>query len=222
VVATNQALSAEVRALLEAPARPSLPATLSLKVPMTTVVTQHARTGEVLMVAQTDQQALDCTLATGEMHYRSRTRGLWHKGATSGNAQKVESLHFDCDGDALLARVVPAGPACHTTDRTCFHDAPAAEPLGVLDAVIDARAAIRGASYTQQLLANRNLRLKKLGEEATELVMALADGDSQRCAEEAADLVYHLLVALRAQGLGLDDVRATLHARHLAAQEKKQ
>jgi phosphoribosyl-AMP cyclohydrolase / phosphoribosyl-ATP pyrophosphohydrolase len=181
---------------------------------MTTVVTQHARTGEVLMVAHTDQEALNRTLATGQMHYRSRTRGLWHKGGTSGNVQHVESLHFDCDADALLARVIPAGPACHTNDRTCFHDAPRAEPLGELEATIDERAKTSGTSYTQKLLANRNLRLKKIGEEATELVMALADRDQPRISEEAADVVYHLLVALKAEGLGLDDVRQVLHQRH--------
>src|SRR5919106_1791758 len=85
---------------------------------LVTVVAQDARTGAVLMVAHADREALERTVATGEMHYRSRTRGLWHKGATSGNVQRVASLTADCDGDAVLARVIPAGPACHRGSRT--------------------------------------------------------------------------------------------------------
>src|SRR5688500_2325362 len=87
---------------------------------LVTVVTQDARTGDVLMVAHADREAIERTVATGEMHYRSRTRGLWHKGATSGNVQRVVSLTADCDRDAVLARVIPAGPACHTGAETCF------------------------------------------------------------------------------------------------------
>src|SRR5262245_11383354 len=89
---------------------------------LVTVVAQDADTGEVLMVAHADREALMQTSETGEMHYRSRTRGLWHKGATSGNVQQVVSLSADCDGDAVLARVRPAGPACHTGGRSCFDD----------------------------------------------------------------------------------------------------
>lgn len=184
-----------------------------------TVVTQDARSGQVLMVAHADREALECTVATGEMHYRSRTRGLWHKGATSGNVQRVVSLTLDCDADTVLARVMPAGPACHTGARTCF-GLEAAETFGILDATIAQRAgaAVDGpstaaTSYTQRLLADRNLRLKKLGEEAVELATACVDGDRARAAEEAADLIYHTLVALRAVGGSLDDVRAVLDAR---------
>src|SRR5919199_5197580 len=89
---------------------------------LVTVVAQDARTGAVLMVAHADREALERTIETGEMHYRSRTRGLWRKGATSGNTQRVVSLTADCDGDAVLARVVPAGPACHTGTASCFGD----------------------------------------------------------------------------------------------------
>ena len=187
---------------------------------LVTVVAQDALTGAVLMVAHADREALERTLATGEMHYRSRTRGLWHKGATSGNVQRVVSLALDCDGDAVLARVAPAGPACHTGAVSCFGgDALGADTLAELDATIAARAAAGGPageerpSYTQRLLADRNLRLKKLGEEAAELVLACADHDTPRAAEEAADLVYHTLVALRALGLSLDDVRRVLAER---------
>ena len=215
---------------------------------LVTVVAQDARSGAVLMVAHADRAALARTLATGEMHYRSRTRGLWHQGATSGNVQRVVALLADCDGDAVLARVVPAGPACHTGAVSCFgEEALAADALGALDATVRARAEGGGPdaggpppesqdarssdaarhpddarrressparpSYTQRLLADRNLRLKKLGEEAAELVLACADDDRPRAAEEAADLLYHAVVALRALGLSLDDVRRVLEER---------
>jgi phosphoribosyl-ATP pyrophosphohydrolase/phosphoribosyl-AMP cyclohydrolase len=184
-----------------------------------TVVAQDAASGAVLMVAAADREALERTLATGEMHYRSRTRGLWHKGATSGNVQRVVSLSADCDGDALLARVSPAGPACHTGALSCFSpDALAPDALSMLDATIAARSATPASadaapSYTRRLLDDRNLRLKKIGEEAAELVAACADGDVDRAREEVADLIYHALVALRAVGGSLADVRAVLSAR---------
>jgi phosphoribosyl-AMP cyclohydrolase / phosphoribosyl-ATP pyrophosphohydrolase len=184
---------------------------------LVTVVTQDATTGAVLMVAHADREALEQTITSGEMHYRSRTRGPWHKGATSGNTQRVVSLAADCDGDAVLARVAPAGPACHTGSRSCFGDvALGADALGALDRTIARRAAEEGSSgkgYTQKLLADRNLRLKKLGEEAAELAVACADGDAPRATAEAADIIYHTLVALRALGLSLDAVRAELQAR---------
>ncbi len=183
-----------------------------------TVVAQDARTGAVLMVAGADREALERTVATGEMHYRSRTRGLWHKGATSGNTQRVESLSADCDADAVLARVIPAGPACHTGSTSCFGPAAlTADALSTLDAVIAMRASAdrdtRGTSYTSRLLSDRNLRMKKLGEETAELVLALADGDVERATNEAADLIYHSMVALRAVGVGLDAVRDVLATR---------
>jgi phosphoribosyl-AMP cyclohydrolase / phosphoribosyl-ATP pyrophosphohydrolase len=180
---------------------------------LVTVVAQHALTGQLLMVAFGSRESLDRTIATGEMHYQSRSRGLWHKGATSGNTQRVESLTPDCDGDAVLARVIPAGPACHTGTITCFGDAPA-ETLAELDATIDRRSGGATAeSYTARLLADRNLRLKKIGEEASEFVTACADGDTARANEEAADLIYHTLVALHAAGGSLTAVRETLRAR---------
>lgn len=193
---------------------------------LVTVVAQDDATGAILMVAHADREALELTIDTGEMHYHSRRRGLWHKGATSGNIQRVVQLSRDCDGDAVLARVVPAGPACHTGASSCFGDA--ARPAAPGDAVaevarrIAARASEPGAgdvdggsrpSYTRRLLTDRNLRLKKLGEEATELAVACADGDLGRAAEEAADLVYHTLVALTAIGGSLDDVQRVLAAR---------
>ena len=182
---------------------------------LVSVVTQHARTGQVLMQAFANREALERTLATGEMHYHSRTRGLWHKGASSGNTQQVISLTTDCDGDTILARVIPAGPACHTGAVTCFGEV-AADTLGELDAMIDSRSVLPPSatvSYTARLLGDRNLRLKKIGEESSEFVTACADGDATRATEEAADLLYHMLVALHAVGGSLDGVRSELRAR---------
>jgi phosphoribosyl-ATP pyrophosphohydrolase/phosphoribosyl-AMP cyclohydrolase len=182
---------------------------------LVTVVVQDARTGAVLMVAHADREALERSIATGEMHYRSRSRGLWHKGATSGNRQRIVSLTADCDGDAVLARVTALGPACHSGAVSCFGDvALGADALSVLDRTIAARAAGADAkSYTRRLLHDRNLRLKKLGEEAAELVTACADGDPARATAEAVDLVYHVLVALRALGVTLEDVRGVVWER---------
>ena len=193
---------------------------------LVTIVTQDEVTGAVLMVAHADREALERTIATGEMHYRSRSRGLWHKGATSGAVQRVVSLTADCDADAVLARVRPAGAACHTGSMTCF-GAGMTDVLGAVDATIAARAAEDSAfanvpaagvesvapSYTQRLLRDRNLRLKKIGEEGSELVTACADGDVTRATEEVADLIYHALVALRAAGGSLNDVRQVLDRR---------
>lgn len=196
-----------------------------------TVVTQDAASGMVLMVAHADRAAVERTLATGEMHYFSRTRGPWHKGATSGATQRVVSLACDCDGDVLLARVVPNGPACHTGSVSCFVGPESmGDALSALDATIAGRAAGAdvdndhaphapkskegaGESYTVQLLEDRNLRLKKLGEEAAELIAACADGDLPRATEEVADLLYHALVALRAAGGSLSDVQRVLAKR---------
>ncbi len=186
-----------------------------------TVVAQDATTGAVLMVARADREALERTLATGEMHYHSRSRGLWHKGATSGHVQPVRALLADCDGDAVLALVEPRGPACHNGTTTCFGEPgpdPAREALRLLDRVLAERAAAKpepGAapSYTRKLLADRNLRLKKIGEEAAELVTACADGDPARAVEEGADLLYHTLVALRALGVGWDALARVLARR---------
>jgi len=186
---------------------------------LVTVVTQDARTGVVLMVAHADREALEYTLRTGEMHYRSRSRGLWHKGGTSGNVQQVVTLTADCDRDAVLARVIPAGPACHEGTTSCFRDdALLSDALSTLDVTIAERAqsvlhAGEKPSYTQRLLTDRNLRLKKLGEEAVELTMACVDHDTSRAAEETADLLYHALVALHAVGGTLDDVRGVLAGR---------
>jgi phosphoribosyl-AMP cyclohydrolase / phosphoribosyl-ATP pyrophosphohydrolase len=184
---------------------------------LVTIVAQDSSTGAVLMVAHADRVALEHTIATGQMHYHSRTRGLWHKGQTSGNVQRVVSLTADCDGDAVLARVVPAGPACHTNAQSCFgNEALGAHALAMLDATIAKRTSateMSTSSYTQRLLKDRNLRLKKIGEEAAELVTACADADVVRACEEAADVIYHALVALHAVGGSLVDVENVLTSR---------
>ena len=154
---------------------------------------------------------------TGEMHFWSRSReALWRKGETSGNVLAVVSLHGDCDADTVLALVRPTGPACHTGETTCF--GAGAEPvegtLARLDATLEERAVERPeGSYTVKLLDDRNLRMKKLGEETAELVAALATSDGARATEEVADVIYHALVALRAEGIGLDAVLAELEKR---------
>jgi phosphoribosyl-ATP pyrophosphohydrolase/phosphoribosyl-AMP cyclohydrolase len=177
------------------------------------VIAQDARTGAVLMLAYADREAIDKTVATGEVHFRSRRRGLWRKGETSGNVLRLVSLHADCDTDTVLAVVVPAGPTCHTGQTTCFGEVDA-DAMVALERVIAERAKSGDArSYTRKLLDDRNLRLKKIGEEATELVVALTDGDASRIAEEAADVVYHLMVALQAAGVPMDAVREVLRAR---------
>lgn len=210
------------------------------------VVVQDTSSGAVLMTAYANREALEATLRTGEMHFWSRSRGeLWRKGETSGNTLGVQSLHGDCDSDAILALVTPTGPACHTGEVTCFgagsspggsgptapatagdaaadppHPAPAdlaADPtrrLEHLDRVLAERASLRPpGSYTVRLLDDPNLRLKKLGEETAELVAALATGDRRRAIEETADLVYHALVALRAEGADLADLVEALNER---------
>jgi phosphoribosyl-AMP cyclohydrolase / phosphoribosyl-ATP pyrophosphohydrolase len=180
------------------------------------IIAQHAHTGEVLMLAYGNRDALERSLAEGVMCYWSRSRReLWRKGDTSGNAQRLVALYADCDSDAVLAHVIPAGPACHTGDWTCFGGLPT---LPALSAIIGDRAATAAdpahrPSYTQRLLADGNLRLKKLGEEVVELALACERDEAERIAEEAADLLYHVLVACRAGGVNAAAVLAALDAR---------
>jgi phosphoribosyl-ATP pyrophosphohydrolase/phosphoribosyl-AMP cyclohydrolase len=173
-----------------------------------------AATGEVLTLAYMNAQSLAKTEESGETWFWSRSRkALWHKGETSGNTQRVISLTADCDRDAVVVRVLPRGPACHTGARSCF-SASAGGAVVELDRVLEQRAEQRPqGSYTTKLLADANLRIKKIGEESAELVHALASGDERRCAEEAADLLYHVGVALRARGVSLADVTRVLLSR---------
>jgi phosphoribosyl-ATP pyrophosphohydrolase/phosphoribosyl-AMP cyclohydrolase len=154
------------------------------------------------------------------MHFFSRSRQeLWHKGETSGNVQRVRSIRYDCDGDALLAIVEPTGPACHTGERTCFHRGqldPAAphEVLPTLERTITQRADSRPeGSYTATLLSDAGLAGAKVQEEAEEVVRAVREESDDRVAEEAADVVYHLAVLLRGRGLSLADAERVLDGR---------
>ncbi len=184
---------------------------------LVTVVVQDAATDALLMVAFSDREAMEKTVETGFMHFHSRSRGrLWKKGESSGNFLRVVELVADCDRDAVLARCTPAGPTCHTGSRSCFGDVAPGDAIRALEQIVAARAAAApgdAASYTRKLLDDRNLRLKKIGEETAELLVALADGDRERAAEEAADLVYHLTVALRGVDLDLEAVRGVLRRR---------
>lgn len=176
------------------------------------VIAQDHRTGRVLMLGYADREALERTIETGLLTFRSRSRGrLWTKGETSGNSLRVTDLRHDCDADTILALVIPNGPACHTGDRSCFPSAPVLPDLA--DRLQERRGAAAGGSYTARLLADRNLRLKKLGEEALELAVACADQDRDRVAQEAADLIYHTLVACMAADVELEDVMETLRRR---------
>jgi phosphoribosyl-AMP cyclohydrolase / phosphoribosyl-ATP pyrophosphohydrolase len=184
------------------------------------VVVQDWRTGEVLTLAYANEQAVRRTLDTGELHLWSRSRGeLWHKGATSGNTQAVRGLRVDCDGDALLALVEPAGPACHTGERTCFHrgdlEPPAPhEALPALERTLAARQAERPAgSYTVELLDDPPRIGAKVMEEAEEVARAAREEADERVDEEAADVLYHLAVLLRGRGRTLADVGEVLRGR---------
>lgn len=183
-------------------------------------IVQDWRTGEVLTLAYMNAESLRLTRETGEMHFFSRSRReLWHKGATSGNVQALKSLRYDCDGDALLALVEPAGPACHTGERTCFYRGeldPAAphEVLPALERTIAARARSRPeGSYTAVLLSDPALAGAKVEEEAEEVVRAAAEESDERVAEEAADVLYHLAVLLRGRDLSLADAERVLDGR---------
>ena len=178
------------------------------------VVAQDGRGGRVLMVAFANRQALERTLETGQMHFWSRSRQeLWRKGETSGNTLSLRSLHADCDRDTLLALVEPVGPACHTGDATCF-GAESGPVLPELWETLVRRGKERPeGSYTARLLEEENLRLKKLGEESAELILAITNESALRQSEEASDLLYHLLVALLGAGNSLDSVLEELNGR---------
>jgi len=182
-------------------------------------VVQDWRTGEVLTVAYMNEEALARTRATGETWFWSRSRNeLWHKGETSGNVQRVRELRWDCDNDTLLALVEPAGPACHTGERTCFHNGPADpaphEALPALERVIaERRSEPREGSWTARLLADPPLIGEKVQEEAEEVARAAREESSERVAEEAADVLYHLTVLLASRDLTLADAYEVLNAR---------
>jgi phosphoribosyl-AMP cyclohydrolase / phosphoribosyl-ATP pyrophosphohydrolase len=198
-------------------------------------VVQDWATGEVLTLAYMDAEALRCTRETGETHFHSRSRDeLWHKGETSGNVQRVRQLRYDCDADALVALVEPAGPACHTGERTCFYreiggsadgsvDGPRvdgepalalSEALPALERTLAERARERPeGSYTVALLDDPKLIGAKVQEEAEEVSRAAREESDQRVAEEAADVLYHLEVLLASRGLSIEAALAVLNDR---------
>jgi phosphoribosyl-ATP pyrophosphohydrolase/phosphoribosyl-AMP cyclohydrolase len=192
------------------------------------VVAQESRSGDVLMVAYANREALERTATTGEAHYYSRSRAsLWRKGESSGHVQAVREIRIDCDGDAVLYRVEQSGPACHTGSPTCFARSAApegtlvdgADPgghvLSRLAATVASRARTRPeGSYTVRLLDAGVPKIsQKVGEESVEVVVAANSEDDQRLASEAADLLYHLLVLLQARGVPLDAVWQELEGR---------
>jgi phosphoribosyl-ATP pyrophosphohydrolase/phosphoribosyl-AMP cyclohydrolase len=183
-------------------------------------VVQDWRSGEVLTVAYMNAEALRLTRETGEMHFFSRSRSeLWHKGQTSGNTQALKAIRYDCDGDALVALVQPAGPACHTGERTCFHrgqtEPPAPyESLPTLQRTVLERVAQRPpGSYTVTLLDDAELAGAKVQEEAEEVARAAREESDERVAEEAADVIYHLMVLMAGRGLTLADAERVLDDR---------
>jgi phosphoribosyl-AMP cyclohydrolase / phosphoribosyl-ATP pyrophosphohydrolase len=184
------------------------------------VVVQDWRTGEVLTLAYANAEAVQRTRETGQLHLWSRSRReLWHKGATSGNVQHVRALRLDCDGDALLALVEPAGPACHTGERTCFHngelDPPAPhEARPALERTLDERAKTRPeGSYTVELLDDPPRIGAKVQEEAEEVARAAREETGERVDEEAADVLYHLTVLLHSRARSLGDAQEVLNGR---------
>lgn len=181
------------------------------------VVVQDAGSGAVLMLAYANREAVELTLATREAHFWSRSRqALWRKGETSGNTLKVVEVTADCDGDALLVRAIPAGPACHRGTRTCFEPNPVRLELGWLAAVLEERrSADPATSYTARLLREGIERIaQKVGEEGVETAIAAVAGRRERVVNESADLLYHLLVLLQASGIEPGEVAEELLRRH--------
>jgi phosphoribosyl-ATP pyrophosphohydrolase/phosphoribosyl-AMP cyclohydrolase len=184
-------------------------------------VVQDWRTGEVLTLAYMNRESLDRTKDSGETWFYSRSRDeLWHKGETSGNVQSVKALRYDCDADAILALVEPKGPACHTGERTCFHNGDAKtlaphEAIPALERTVEERrqTADTGGSYTARLLAEPTFAAEKVREEAEEVTRAVREESDERVSEEAADVLYHLDVLLAARGLSLTEAFDVLNSR---------
>jgi phosphoribosyl-ATP pyrophosphohydrolase/phosphoribosyl-AMP cyclohydrolase len=183
-------------------------------------IAQDWRTGEVLTLAYMNEEALARTRESGDVWFFSRSRNeLWHKGETSGDFLRLKALRYDCDLDAVLALVEPEGAACHTGERTCFHNGDAEvvaphEALPTLERTVEARrTAAPEASYTAELLADPPQIGAKVQEEAEEVARAAADESDDRVADEAADVLYHLAVLLASRGLRFSDAFEALNGR---------
>jgi len=190
-------------------------------------IIQDAQTREVLTLAYMNRESLQRALETNETWFWSRSRNeLWHKGETSGNTQLIVDIKIDCDGDALVVLVSPAGPACHTGARSCFADDEATFSLSqTLDQlyglILDRQRERPANSYTTYLFdQGLDKILKKVGEEATETVVAAKNESQKELVGEASDLFYHLLVLLVARNISLDQIREELVARHKAGEKQ--
>ena len=185
-------------------------------------IVQHARSGEVLMLGYMNREALEHSIETGQVTFYSRSKQrLWTKGESSGNVLGLVSARTDCDRDAILIQALPQGPTCHLGTRSCFGDSPgpALSMLGRLADIIDARAAEgadgQSSSYTAKLLAEGpNRCAQKVGEEGVEVALATVSGPIEELNNEAADLLYHLLVCLKSAGSDLETVMSVLQQRH--------
>ena len=192
-------------------------------------IVTDARTGKVLMLAYMNEESLGITLEEGKTCFFSRSRNeLWRKGATSGNTQEVVSIATDCDKDTLLVSVFPAGPACHTGNETCFFNSIAenAAPFtieGLMELIIGRKTDKKEGSYTTYLFEKgRDKILKKVGEEATEVIIAGKADDKAETIYELADLMYHALVLMADMGISVDDVMKELASRHVIDKKVKQ
>lgn len=182
-------------------------------------ILQEQATGKVLMMAWMNREALEKTVETQEAWFWSRSRqALWHKGGTSGNVQKVLSIGLDCDGDTLLLQVVPQGPACHTGSWSCFENSDAISPQimsQLYERILDRQKTMPEGAYTTYLF-NKGVDkiLKKVGEEASEVIIAAKNRDPGELVAETADLVYHMLVLLAEQGIAPETVAEELNRRY--------
>lgn len=191
-------------------------------------IVQDDRTGKVLMLAYMNEASLQKTIETNETWFYSRSRKeLWHKGATSGHTQKVSAMTLDCDGDTLLVQVAPAGPACHTGEESCFYE-PIIEPKQanrevihtIIDTIEDRRQhPVEGAYTTYLFQEGIDKVLKKVGEEAAEVIIGAKNDDKEEIKWEIADLVYHTLVLMNMTDVDLTSIKDVLYERHIAKSE---
>lgn len=192
-------------------------------------IVTDARTGKVLMLAYMNRESLDITINEGKTCFFSRSRNeLWRKGATSGNVQEVVSIATDCDADTLLVSVIPAGPACHTGNETCFFNpiVENAAPFtieGLMQLIIGRKTDKKEGSYTTYLFEKgRDKILKKVGEEATEVIIGGKADDKAETIYELADLMYHAMVLMADMDISTDDVIKELASRHVIDKKVKQ